>query len=306
MSLASSAMSQSSSASRRLRIGVAIATVGRAATVAETIRSLAGQSRPPDEVLVCSPSETDVEGSWQADPDVTCLIGPHGLPHQRNCLLRAAGDLDLLLFLDDDFVPGRGYIEEMEAVFRDDPAVVMATGRVLADGIKGPGLTFEFAQQKLSSVVEKPAIRLTEVYNGYGCNMAVRLEAVRRNGLLFDEALPLYAWLEDVDFSRSLAPFGRIVRAEWAIGVHLGVKSGRQRGERLGYSQVANPCYLISKGTCSWKKGLFHISRNVAANLYGTISGERAVDRPARLYGNLRGIADLMTQRLAPSRALEL
>jgi len=289
-----------------LRIGIAIATVGRPAIVAKTIRLLSAQSRPPDAVLVCSPSGTDVEGVPQADPGIVCLIGPHGLPHQRNCLLQAAGDLDLLLFLDDDFVLRHNYIEEMEAIFLENPTVVMTTGRVLADGIKGPGLTFEFAQRKLSYVAEKAPDRLTDVYSGYGCNMAVRLETVRRNGLAFDEALPLYAWLEDVDFSRSLSPFGRIVRAERALGVHLGVKTGRQRGERLGYSQIANPCYLISKGTCSWKKGLFHISRNIAANLYGTMRGERAVDRPARLYGNLRGIADLMTQRLAPSRALEL
>ncbi len=177
---------------------------------------------------------------------------------------------------------------------------------MVADGIIGPGLTFEEARNRLSTAGKTSAARLSAVYNGYGCNMAVRLATVRDNALRFDEELPLYAWLEDVDFSRSIAPFGRIIRVESAKGVHLGVKSGRQRGVRLGYSQIANPCYLIAKGTCSWKKGLFHISRNFAANLYGTLRGEKAVDRRARLIGNLKAMLDLVALRLAPSRALWL
>ncbi|MBP1862029.1 glycosyltransferase family 2 protein [Rhizobium herbae] len=292
--------------SGQLRIGVAIATAGRPEIVGKTIDLIALQSRAADAILVCSPSEEDVDGLWEDRPGVIRLVGPRGLPHQRNRLVEAADNLDILLFLDDDFVMDSRYLAEIEAVFRDCPDVILTTGRVVADGIIGPGFSFEEARARLSAPTAPPAGRLTEVYNGYGCNMAVRLETVRANALKFDEELPLYAWLEDVDFSRSMAPFGRIIRVEQAKGVHLGVKSGRQRGVRLGYSQIANPCYLIAKGTCSWKKGLFHISRNLAANLYGTLRGEKAVDRPARLLGNLKAMADLFTQRLAPSRALRL
>lgn len=289
-----------------LRIGVAIATAGRPEIVRQTIGLIATQHRAADMILVCSPDEDDIDGLRETHPRVVRLIGPRGLPHQRNRLVEAAGNLDILLFLDDDFVMDSGYIAEVEAIFRDHPDIVLATGRVIADGIIGPGLSIEEANERLSAPSSSPAARLTDVYNGYGCNMAVRLETVRDNALKFDEELPLYAWLEDVDFSRGMAPFGRIVRAEQAMGVHLGVKSGRQRGVRLGYSQIANPCYLIAKGTCSWNKGLFHMGRNLAANLYGTFRGETAVDRPARLLGNLKAMADLLTQRLAPSRALRL
>ena len=65
---------------------------------------------------------------------------------------------------------------------------------------------------------------LIEIYNLYGCNMALRLSAVYANGVNFDENLPLYGWLEDVDFSRQLAPFGKIIRNQRMIGVHLGSK----------------------------------------------------------------------------------
>lgn len=289
-----------------LRIGIGIATAGRPAILRQTIGLIATQARTPDAILVCSPGKEDVEGLAEAHPDVVRLIGPRGLPHQRNRLIEAAGGLDILLFLDDDFVMDSHYLAEIEAVFRQYRDVVLATGRVVADGIIGPGLSVEEAAARLAAPAAPPAASLTAVYNGYGCNMAVRLDTVRTHALTFDEELPLYAWLEDVDFSRAIAPYGRIVRAERAVGVHLGVKSGRQRGVRLGYSQIANPCYLIGKGTCSWKKGLFHMSRNLTANLYGTLRGEKAVDRPARLLGNLRAMADLFTQRLAPSRALRL
>lgn len=289
-----------------LRIGIAIATANRPEIVSKTVGQISQQGRKADVILVCSPDEEDVAGLKKAHPDVICLSGPRGLPHQRNRLIESADDLDVLLFLDDDFIMDDTYLAEIETVFRNHPDVVLTTGRIVADGIIGPGFSFEEALAHLSDPVAPAATRLTEVYNGYGCNMAIRLDPVRTNGLKFDEELPLYAWLEDVDFSRSLAPFGRIVRVEHAKGVHLGVKSGRQRGVRLGYSQIANPCYLISKGTCSWKKGLFHISRNLAANILGTLRGEKVVDRPGRLIGNLRAVADLLTQRLAPSRALRL
>lgn len=293
-------------ATARLRVGVAIATKGRAAIVARLVAMLGEQSRVADVILVCAPNQEDMQGVTVGSPAVQCLVGPTGLPHQRNCLIAAAEDLDILVFLDDDFVPADNYLEETESIFADHPDVVMTTGVVVADGAKGDAVSHDQACKILGEPRLQQSRRLSEVYNGYGCNMAVRLEPARRNGLTFDEALPLYAWLEDVDFSRRLAGFGRIARAEWAHGVHLGVSGGRQSGRKLGYSQVANPVYLMRKGTCSWRKGLNHIGRNVAANLYGTARGERMPDRAGRLYGNARAFIDLLKRRLTPIRALEL
>jgi GT2 family glycosyltransferase len=289
----------------RLRVGVAIATKGRAAVVARLVAVLGEQSRAADAILVCAPSPEDMEGLAVMAPNVRCLIGPNGLPHQRNCLMATAESLDILVFLDDDFVPATNYLEETEAVFLDHPDIVMTTGNVVADGAKGDAVSHDQACQMLALSRPLPSKRLSEVYNGYGCNMAIRLAPARHNGLTFDEMLPLYAWLEDVDFSRRLAGLGKIARAEWAYGVHLGVSGGRQSGHKLGYSQVANPIYLMSKGTCSWRKGLNHIARNVAANLYGAVRGERMPDRAGRLYGNAWAFIDLLRRRLTPERALE-
>uniref|UniRef100_UPI00195349D0 glycosyltransferase family 2 protein n=1 Tax=Escherichia coli TaxID=562 RepID=UPI00195349D0 len=67
---------------------------------------------------------------------------------------------------------------------------------------------------------------------GYGCNMTVRLSVIHAHGIRFDEDLPLYAWLEDVDLSRRMAPYGRIVGSATMRGVHLGSKRGRSSGIR--------------------------------------------------------------------------
>src|SRR5258708_31843820 len=123
--------------------------------------------------------------------------------------------------------------------------------------------------------------------------MAFRL-GPSRQGVLFDERLPQYGWLEDVDFSRRLARYGRIVQLPDARGVHLGSKSGRTLGVKLGYSQMVNPIYMVKKGTMAPGKALLHMSRNFAKNLVRSLKPEPYVDRRGRLRGNVLGLIDAL------------
>ena len=137
--------------------------------------------------------------------------------------------------------------------------------------------------------------------------MAVRLAPLRRNGLAFDERLPLYGWQEDVDLSRRLAPFGTVVRLSAAMGVHLGVKLGRGSGLRLGYSQVANPLYLAAKGEgYPLARAITHIAKNIAMNVARSPWPEPYVDRRGRLRGNALALRDLLRGRMNPERVLTL
>jgi GT2 family glycosyltransferase len=236
------------------------------------------------------------------------ILGHRGSSVQRNAIIAAARDYDILLFLDDDFFPDIGYLAEIEKLFQAEPNVVIATGNVVLDGIMGPGISIEEAMailgpRKYEKGREQP---LRDIYNGYGCNMAVRNVTLKESGILFDEKLPLYAWLEDVDFSRRLSPYGRIVKLDSARGVHLGVKRGRQSGELLGYSQIANPIYLARKGTFSWPRALRQIGKNVIANCVKSIHPERYVDRRGRLRGHIYALYDLSVRRLHPERVLDL
>lgn len=289
----------------KLKVAVGIASAGRPATLLETVTYIEGLQPHPERIIVCVPNLDDAAGLANRK-GVELMAGPRGLTCQRNRIIEAAGaDMDVLIFLDDDFIPAPGYIPRMAAIFADNPDVVIATGDVLADGILGKGMTQSEAMHVIKTASERDE-QVTEVYNAYGCNMAVRLAPILSHGLAFDEELPLYGWLEDVDFSRSIARYGRSVRISGACGVHLGVKSGRQPGKRLGYSQVANPVHLLRKGTMSLTRALAQIGRNILANARGTLLNDRAVDRRGRLNGNFLALSDLLMGRASPMRILEL
>jgi GT2 family glycosyltransferase len=293
---------------RKLKIAVGIATIGRSEILSCTLAELRRQTRPADAIIVCAAGQTDTAGLVDLGPQVTFITGPRGSAHQRNAILDMLDEFEVVVFFDDDFVAGTRYLEAIETLFLNQPEVVVATGRVIADGACGPGLKYDEACGILEQCEHEPraANVVVDIDSGYGCNMAIRLGPVRSQGVRFDERLPLYAWLEDVDFSRQLIMYGRVVKVTSAVGVHMGVKIGRQQGRRLGYSQIANPIYLLRKGTCSWGTALLLISRNITANLIGSVKPEPYVDRRGRIVGNVLAIIDLVSGRLDPSRVLSL
>ncbi len=250
----------------------------------------------------------DVASSSLGYP-VDMVEGGRGLCIQRNAILEHCDDADIIVFFDDDFYPADDYLERVVALFRAHPDVVIATNRPALDGATGPGVAHEEALRggfaKMSRGRRKvPKTRRT--YGGYGCDMAIRLAPVRAHQVRFDEALPLYGWLEDIDFSRRLAPYGRIVACAALRGVHLGTKRGRTSGVQLGYSQIANPVYMLRKRSLDMPYAFKHIGRNIAKNVLRAPHPEPWVDRRGRLKGNALALLDLLSGRLHPRRVLEL
>ncbi len=290
-----------------MRIAIGIATRGRPAILAEVLRELDLQTRPPERILVCHVTPQDVADLPLRFPGVEFLTAAAGLPRQRNRILDAIGDCDAVLFLDDDFIAAPSWLEALEAVLTTQPDCAVATGTVVADGAKGPGITPEEARAILAA--DMPPASLTAAhahFNGYGCNMALRLAPMREHDLRFDEKLPLYAWYEDIDLTRRMLPFGTILRLEAARGVHLGVKQGRVPGLRLGYSQVVNPIYLARKGSFPWSHAIPSAARHCVINLLRSFKPEPEVDRWGRFRGNMRGLLDVLTGRADPERILTL
>jgi GT2 family glycosyltransferase len=304
-----SADAETTNETARLRLAVGIASVGRADVLLKTLNLIRFQLRPADAILISAPTAADASGVAEASPESRILLGARGLTRQRNVILDAASNIaDVLVFMDDDFLPGRNYLQETLAAFAGNPDVVMTTGRIVQDGIRGPGLDWDNALADIAEYDEKadPPEEIRDVDDGYGCNMAVRLAVASGHAVRFDENLPLYGWLEDVDFSHRLGKYGRIVAVPRATGIHLGVKRGRQSGVRLGYSQIANPYYLARKGSLSWRRGLYLASRNIAANLRGLVKSEPYIDRAGRLTGNGKALADLVMGRISPLRIFSL
>jgi GT2 family glycosyltransferase len=285
------------------RIAVVVATLGRPDVVTATLDYLLRtQTLKPAAVIVSCAVRDDVGEAAQRS-DVTVITGPRGLAAQRNTALAALpAGIDVVVFFDDDFVADAGWLAAAAAVFRDDPQVVGLTGHVVADDIKGPGLSFNQAVGIVEASSPPTNWSRIEPFSPYGCNMAFRASAI--GDLKFDERLVLYGWLEDRDFGAGLARRGgRLVKCATARGVHMGVKGGRVAGDRLGYSQIVNPIYMVRKGTMTVGQAAGQIFRNVASNVAGAIKPEPFIDRKGRLRGNIRGFADVIRGRLNPELA---
>ncbi|MCU0983551.1 MAG: glycosyltransferase [Acetobacteraceae bacterium] len=289
-----------------LSIAVGIATRGRPAILAETIAELARQTRAPEAIIICHVTDDDVGDLPSLRPDILFLKSEAGLPRQRNAILAAARE-DVVLFLDDDFLAAPAYLAVLAAVMQARADCVVATGTVIADGAKGPGITVDEGRAILAAdaAVADP-LAAAPHFNGYGCNMAFRMAPVRAHGIRVDEALPLYAWYEDIDVTRRLAAYGTILRLAGARGVHLGVKAARTPGLRLGYSQVVNPIYLARKGSFPWSHALPSAARHCAINLARSLAPEPHVDRWGRFKGNMIGLMDILLGRADPGRILSL
>jgi GT2 family glycosyltransferase len=291
-----------------LTLAVAIATAGRRDILTQTIAFMNNQIRKPDEFLVCParPEDVDRDGLSRYDGVVRIVDGAVGSSHQRNAMIEAS-KADVMVFFDDDFLPSASYLAEVEALFAADPRIMVATGHVVEDGALGPGLEIEEGQAILARDDFPGPFCAKPTFNAYGCNMAVRLAPALRNGIRFDENLPLYAWLEDVDFSRQMAVHGLVVHATQLRGVHLGTKkAGRSPGRRLGYSQIANRIYIQRKGNMNFFQVWDGNIRNLSANLLKSFKPEPWVDRRGRLSGNLLALKDLMTGKLDPRKILDL
>lgn len=136
-----------------MKIAIGIVTAGRRDILSETIRVMATQIRPADEILICPANVSDLDiACLEGFPSpVRVLTGRVGASAQRNVLLDATS-ADVIVFFDDDFLPANDFLFEVEQLFASNPTVVIATGTVLADGAAGPGFNHQEGEHLLSSL----------------------------------------------------------------------------------------------------------------------------------------------------------
>lgn len=286
------------------RLAVIFATLGRAEILRSVLDHIDSQTRRADLVIVSAVSPADTLEAEHSPVRPEILYGSKGLCAQRNRALAAVrGKADIILFLDDDFVPANDYFAELIALFEREPLLAGATGRVIADGVKTAGYRFDEALRFLAEDV-RPAPASHHCVALYGCNMAIR--ASLGADMTFDERLPFYGWLEDVDFTFRLGQRGPMMNSNRLTGVHLANKQGRTSGVRFGYSQVANPIYMLRKGSIPKRLMFEQVFKNVLANAVRSFRPERYVDRRGRLRGNILGFRDLLTARLDPQHILTM
>jgi glycosyltransferase involved in cell wall biosynthesis len=289
-----------------LKVTVAIATRRRKALLEGVLTCIGEQTQLPDQVIL-APTDAACDLPICYPPRVAgrlLICEPvEGLTKQRNaCLGVATGDI--IIFFDDDFFPDKRYIETMTRLFRDE-AVVGATGVVVKNKAELAGLCAGEVEHLLDARQDAEAPN-TQTRIVYGCNMAFRMATIRRHNLRFDERLPLYGWLEDVDFGARIGRLGRLTRSSACRGVHFMSASGRHGAVMHGYSQIANLRYLYRKRVVTAGYALALGIRNVGGNLLRAFAPERTIDRRGRLRGNLMAFADLIKGKLDPGRICEL
>lgn len=288
-----------------MKLSVVICTYGRPAVLEETVQSVLRQTLLPEEILIVSPSQEHVWDCTLALNLVRFVTSPRGLTIQRNTALDNLGATDVIAFIDDDMELCASYFKSMMELFESDSNIIVASGKMIADGGRGPAVSRADAKaycwRAESDGERKPNKSIEPLDYGYGCNFVVRSSAALKNR--FDEKLALYAWLEDSDFSHHCTLGGKPpVRNLSAMCVHLGWRGSRISGIRMGYSQIVNPFYL-------WRKArvfsLRHIviqywTRCVVANCIGIACGNRDEDRWNRLRGNAIAAWHLITGRCDP------
>jgi hypothetical protein len=300
---------------------VVIATKGRSTWLPSLITNLTSQTLLPHSIVVVGSETSDVESlrDYVCENDVIVEVITSSTPGsciQRNCGLTTSRKLlgenqdFFVVFFDDDFRPAPNWLEQAQLTFQGDPTVMAITGQVLADGVHGASISEEQAEAYISGRIPAnphwaSGDTVRPVGSVYGCNMAFRKRVVET--YQFDENLPLYGWQEDQDLTAQAKKFGRAIYVPQCKGVHLGISSGKSPGIKVGYSQIANPLYLLKKGTMPPKKAWLFMTKNLAANAIKSFSNKRKrVDYPGRLKGNTLAIADALLGRCHPTNILKL
>lgn len=303
---------------------VIIATKGRPECLPHLLTWLNEQTLAPKTIVVVGTQESDVAtlrgASVGSDTPIHILLSSRaGLCIQRNLgldELRKRGVLgadsdpaSFVAFFDDDFRPAPDWLAQCAQLMSTAPDVAALSGRVLADGVHGTLISEDDVEAYFNGT--KPAEphwasgpETRDLGSMYGCNMAFR--SVVFWSSRFDENLPLYGWQEDQDMTGQARKWGRTLYHPKCRGVHLGSTSARVSGVRFGYSQIANPLYLVTKGTMSRRKTTQFLAKHLMANTVRSVATKKVIDYPGRLRGNLLAIVDVVRGRCHPTRILDL
>lgn len=282
-----------------MQIAVVIASTMRPVALAATLSSLGGQSRLPNEIVVSVARPSDLPNPLPTDAKV--VYSERGASIQRNMGTQAlSSSTDIVVFLDDDMILNRDYLRGVEAIFSTTPNAALIMGHLIANG----GVSVEEAASLVDCAANSTHYHIKQSTFGdvYGCNMSVRFDVACKEP--FDERLPLYSYMEDVDFGTRVRRHGHIGYYYGSLAVHLRAPEGRVCHRALGFSEIMNPAYLALKGTIPKTHAIADfILKKPAANLARAILGPQRHYRWERFTGNFAALRRLLSGKIDPEHA---
>ena len=287
---------------KNMRVGMVIATKRRAELVHKVANAINEQSLLPNMLCIsCSCHDDMDESKLNTKFPVTVIYSKIGASAQRNAgIEHVIKTSDYVIFIDDDFIMHHQWIENMVKAFEDNN-VVGVDGRLIRDGAreKKGGINFEEALASLKSSSILPSSGFSVRKHLYGCNMAYRCSAIEN--VRFDEKLPLYSWLEDLDFSHNAGEMGALRSYNSLLGVHMGSKGGKVLDRLYGVSQIMNSVYLYRKGSIGFGLLMRFTIAPFIKNACMSLFTSPFTDHKQRLKGNLFALKKLMNGECDPS-----
>lgn len=303
-----------------LRVSVIVPTYNRPDSLANALRSIAGQNRKPDEVIVVDDGESDV-ASLESHLLGTGIRFLHvrkdlrGLCRSRNFGIRASAG-DIIVFIDDDIVMDPGYLAGFLDVFESDPAhhIGGLSGRIrrYKNGVLLPEDHEESWDQRLGRLFflsPKAGGRVTLAGFRKSClwptgrvpveflqggNMALRREVFLEHS--FDEDLDRdsggYSLGEDVHFSYPLRLRWKMLSIESASCEHRHEGGGRPDAYKMAKMRVLHTWQFLQQ--CVDMKPIHYVAFAWAILGLCIVSFLSFVARPrsatwARLRGTIGG-----------------
>ncbi|WP_240911993.1 MULTISPECIES: glycosyltransferase family 2 protein [unclassified Thermococcus] len=260
-----------------LEVSVVISTLyKRPEELAECLRSIAGQSVKPIEVILINGAPSREE-KRKVESEIKLLrsrgiavkrfhLPSCSLPHARNVGAKMARG-DVILFLDDDVILERDYLKNVILTYEEHPDAMGVQGFITNRiNPNNPLIRFGFLKflwwllqrgyyevdvhKQLPSLFEVLPYRVTRVIRREsfsGTNMSFRREVFRH--LEFDERLKEYAVGEDKDFSYRLHRLfpGSLYQTPHARLVHQEAPAGRLASRGFEVMRQVYHLYLFYK-----------------------------------------------------------
>lgn len=196
-----------------VRVDVGVCTFKRESVV-ETLQSLGAQVLPPQvrmRVIVADNEPTPAAEQRVRAAAAACGLNlhyvhapAHNISIARNAILDALTG-DFLAFIDDDQVAAPDWIARLVAAIQREAcdAVLGPVTAVYGDDAPGWVAAGDFHSFE-------PTFVSGRILKGYTCNVLIRSEAIRRNGLRFDLSLGRTGG-EDDDFFYQLTDAGGVI-----------------------------------------------------------------------------------------------